>query len=81
MGSEQIVAGVEGVSLSFHPVTRKDGSEETDQGGVDRADTEAPYIESPTNDPKLRKTNCSDFLYSNYELAKQIVDDLYLPFK
>ena len=62
VGGEEIVAGVEGISLSSHPVTEEEGGEEGDEGGVDGADTEGPCVESPTDDPELRESNSFDLL-------------------
>ena len=54
---EEVVAGVVGISLSSHPVTEEEGGEEGDEAGVDGADSEAPHVEDPTDDPEVRECN------------------------
>ena len=62
VGSEEVVAGGEGVSLSSHPVTEEEGGEEADEGGVDWADTEGPDVDGPADNPEVRESNSRNLL-------------------
>jgi hypothetical protein len=55
IGSHEIVAGVESVSLSGHPVTEEQSGEEGDERGVDIADAEKHRVEIPADDPEVRE--------------------------
>ena len=65
VSGEEVVAGIEGISLSSHPVTEEEGGEEADESGVDGADTEGPDVESPADDPEVRESNSFNLLYTN----------------
>ena len=53
VGSEEVVALGEGISLSGHPVTEEEGGEEADESGVDGADAIGPDVKSPADNPEL----------------------------
>ena len=53
------VALVKGVSSSSHPVGHDDGVVERPEGHVDVADTHAPDVESPSEDPEVAKVKTS----------------------
>ena len=65
VGSEEVVAGGEGVSLSSHPVTEEESGEQADEGGVDWADAESPDVDSPADDPVVRESETLNLLQIN----------------
>lgn len=61
------VALVKGVSSCGHPVGHDDGVVERPEGDVDAADTHAPDVDCPSENPEVAKVKSSSFDFELYQ--------------